>query len=32
VQLALTADMTAENRQLLREELSRLAALNHFTP
>ena len=32
VQLALTADMTAVNRQLIREQLSALAALNHFTP
>jgi len=32
VRLALTADMTATNRRLIREQLSQLAALNHFTP
>ncbi len=32
VQIALTADTIAENRRLIREQLSRLAALNHFTP
>ncbi len=32
VQLALTADMIAKNRRLIREQLSQLAALNHFTP
>jgi hypothetical protein len=32
VPLALTADMTAVNRQLIRDQLSALAALNHFVP
>ncbi len=32
VQLALTSDMIAMNRRLIREQLSQLAALNHFTP
>jgi hypothetical protein len=32
IPLALTADMTAVNRQLIRDQLSALAALNHFVP